>query len=175
MGRELRRVPPNWDHPKSERGEYRPLYDQTFAEAFLEWLDDFDRVRCGEMTDFERECYPSFGEWCADHHPPDPKYYVPYTSEQATWFQIFETVSEGTPVTPPFATKAELVEYLVRHGDFWQQKRWNEGNHFMQPNPPGYSRESAEAFVEQGWAPSMVISNGKLAMGIDVPLALKSE
>jgi hypothetical protein len=31
--------------------------------------------------------------------PPDhPK------GKEATWFQAWETVTEGTPVTPPFAT-----------------------------------------------------------------------
>jgi hypothetical protein len=33
--------------------------------------------------------------------------------KEATWFQAWETVTEGTPVTPPFATTDELVDYLA--------------------------------------------------------------
>lgn len=44
MGREVRRVPANWEHPKefnSYRGEecYKPLYSGSFTDAFQQWLD----------------------------------------------------------------------------------------------------------------------------------------
>jgi hypothetical protein len=65
-----------------------------------------------------------------------------------TWFQVYETVSEGTPVTPPFATKEELVDYLVANGDFWDQHRGDGG----------WSRENAEAFVGAGFAMSLVVN-----------------
>lgn len=166
MGREVRNVPPNWQHPNlnPERSPYRsgfqPMYDELFSNTLAQWLEDFDRIRAGNLTEFEREVYTGtfpLAEWLQDEGmPPDPAYYRPWTDAEATWFQVWETVSEGTPVTPPFATKEELVEYLVTHGDFWQQQRWNKGERFMQPNPPGYAREVAEKFVDVGWAPSLV-------------------
>lgn len=169
MGREIRKVPPNWEHPRYTKydapyqnrvNEYRPMYDRRFDKTFTEWLSDFDRIRSGELSDIERECYPlGLADWLQDEgNPPDPAYYRPYSDDEATWFQVYETVSEGTPVTPPFATREELVAYLVKHGDFWQQKRWQEGDRFMQPEPPGYSREAAEKFVMgSGYAPSMIV------------------
>ena len=57
--------------------------------------------------------------------------------KEATWFQAWETVTEGTPVTPPFATTDELVDYLVTRGDFWDQERGD--------GP--WDRKSAEEFV----------------------------
>ena len=57
-------------------------------------------------------------------------------------------MSEGTPVTPPFATREELIDHLVEGGDDWDRKRGR----------PGYSRESATAFVNAGWAPSFVVT-----------------
>lgn len=49
MGREIRRVPPNWQHPKytaensgiysSRIGRYMPLYDRPYIEAITEWID----------------------------------------------------------------------------------------------------------------------------------------
>ena len=60
---------------------------------------------------------------------------------------MYETVSEGTPVTPKFATKEELVEYLVTRGTFYDGP---------------WKRKVAEAFVKEEWAPSMVINGGKI-------------
>jgi hypothetical protein len=158
MGREIRMVPANWDHPKytsddapySNRvGSFMPMHDEQFEKKFAEWLADFDRIRAGNLTAFERECFPlGLASWLVeDGLPPDPKYYRPWRDEEATWFQLWETVSEGTPVTPPFATKAELVDYLSTKGDFWDQSRGDGA----------WTRENAERFVDAGWAPSMMV------------------
>jgi hypothetical protein len=45
MGREVRMVPPNWEHPKrwnEHRREecYKPLYSRSYKEAFQEWRDE---------------------------------------------------------------------------------------------------------------------------------------
>lgn len=62
-------------------------------------------------------------------------------------YQVWETVSEGSPVSPVFATADGLEHYLV--------------------NTSGHSRESARAFIESGWVPSMVIRGGVAYQGID--------
>ena len=79
--------------------------------------------------------------------------YVKYEESEAIWFQVYETVSEGTPVTPPFETKKELVDYLVEYGTFW--------------NRAGYSREVAEKFVEIGWVPSGMMTSQGFVSGIN--------
>jgi hypothetical protein len=69
---------------------------------------------------------------------PDPAAYMPVFDlpvEQLGWC-LYETVSEGTPVTPVFATAAELVEHLVQVGEDWDQVP--------------YRREAAERLVESG-------------------------
>lgn len=83
--------------------------------------------------------------------------------EEATWFQMYETVSEGTPVTPPFETREELVEYLVANGCFWDQKRRARGlsGDWMRCSP--WTREEATKFVfGDGWMPSMTVQNGEI-------------
>lgn len=173
MGREVRRVPQNWSHPRNEHGHLQPMHNESFPERFAEWLAEFDRIRRGELTNFERECYASdnpLAEWLVDEGtPPDPAYYRPWSDDDATWFQVWEAVSEGTPVSPPFATPKELVDYLVEHGDEWDQRRGNGG----------YSRAAAEAFVASGWVPTMVIQSGpsgqKIMMGIGAAEALKDK
>jgi hypothetical protein len=157
MGREIRRVAPNWKHPKRERydmrtgqtvEEFHPLYDRAFAPKMREWYAEWEKWERGEKPD-GAENTQHFWEW--DGGPPDPEYCRPdWKPEEMAWWQVYETVSEGTPVTPPFATPEELVDYLATHGDFWDQKR-GDG-----PWP----RASAEKFVKTGWAPSMVIANG---------------
>lgn len=162
MGREIRKVPADWQHPKAEkyvpskdpRGEsewvetehYRPLYDRDYESAAQEWLTEFDQWRAGTHP----------------HQMPDIKYFWDYsnvpdeetcrarkwTDEEATHYQIYETVTEGTPVSPVFASLQELVEWCVGQG---------------------YSRHAAERFAEQGWVPSMIIDTrrGIFAEGIE--------
>jgi hypothetical protein len=162
MGREIRRVIPNWQHPTytttdaawdrhATVGRYRPLFDRSFHEAITEWYEGYILWREGKHPDQQTDdeeyraemLAKSYSDW--DGGPPDPKYYRPeWSDEEATWWQVYETVTEGTPITPPFATAAELVEYLSTQKDFLGQ------------GPR--SRAAAEAFVNSGWAPSMILT-----------------
>ena len=164
MGREIRMVPPNWQHPKDERGHDKPMHDQNFADAATEWKREFAEWESGKRPDYcdGDSKLLEFWEWHGQ--PPDRDYYRPWKDEEATWFQVWQTVSEGSPVTPPFATKQELVEYLVTHGDYWDQKRGDGG----------WKRESAEAFVGVGWAPSMMAIDGVVVESRDVAAELQS-
>ena len=152
MGREVRRVPPNWDHPKQEGhydGRLQPMYNERFEDAAAAWKADFAKWEAGERPDYCKEENRSLEFWEWDTTPPERVYYRPWRDEEATWFQVWETVSEGTPVTPPFSTTDELIDYLATHGDFWDQKR-GDG-----PWP----RENAAKFVKAGWAPSMIVQS----------------
>lgn len=176
MGREIRRVPANWQHPMIDKPNYRrnimdqvyqPLYDREFAPAMREWIAEWDAWERGERPSYcsDENKNMQFWEWSGP--PPDPTYYRPaWKPEDMTWYQVYETVSEGTPVTPPFATREELVEYLVANGDFWDQKRRAEGNSFMECAP--WKRKDAEAFVfGGGYAPSLVVIDGKVMSGVE--------
>ena len=177
MGRQIVKVPANWDHPRMTdtygRDGFQPMYDSLFSERFAEWLADFDRIRSGDMSDLERECYPlGLGEWANDEAPPDPKYYRTWDDEEAVWWQMWETVSEGTPVSPAFETAEELIEYLAENGDFWDQSRCKKpGWATLWGGTPGVSawgHERAERFVRgSGYAPSMVIVDGNAMSGVE--------
>lgn len=70
-------------------------------------------------------------------------------------YQVWETVSEGSPISPVFPTADELVKWLVGKG---------------------YSPEAAVAFADAGWAPSMVLIPGKgLKRDIESMGALKEK
>ena len=77
-------------------------------------------------------------------------------------WQMWGTVSEGSPITPVFATADELIDYMVEG-----KAKWGAVD--------SYSREAAEAFVKgPGWAPSFVGIGNKLVSGVEA-LALPKE
>ncbi len=156
MGREIRRVPPNWEHPKytkdsagghpSNIGKDRPCFDKDFVTACAKWLSG--------LAEWKPEENNGYQYWEGWSEPPDRDSYRKPFTEEPTWFQAYETVSEGTPVTPSFATEAELVDYLVEYGDYWYQKDAREGGRGFRTKP---SREQAMAFVSGGYTPSMTV------------------
>lgn len=73
-------------------------------------------------------------------------------------YQLWETVSEGSPVSPVFATAQELAEWMA--GPASVRGR-------IDPQPEASSVESALRFIEKGWAPSFVVSNGVGQSGVD--------
>jgi hypothetical protein len=159
MGREIRRVPANWDHPKQERypDRFQPMFDETFETAAKNWKESFAEWESGVRPSYCSEDSATLEYWEWDGTPPDREYYRPWKDEEATWYQAWETVSEGTPVSPPFETQAELVDYLTANGDFWDQKRGDKP----------LSREAYEKFVNGGWAPSLMMIGGKVMSGVE--------
>lgn len=118
MGREIRRVPANWEHPKYtadnardawQIGKYKPLFDDH-KKALEVFAADIQKMGLAEAID-----YHGGG--------PQSDDYAQYGDQPLDWYQVYETVSEGTPVSPPFATQDELINYLCTHGDFWSQRR----------------------------------------------------
>jgi len=149
MGREIRRVPEGWEHPRytkdnavrrwggtTSEGEYRPLYDSDFHSAMSEWLTSWGACDTPE----KRTAY------LADEGgPPSPEYHRPeWSDEERTHFQMYETVSEGTPLTPPMPSLDALAEWLSTNCDFWDK------------GP--LTREQAKAFCRSGWTPSFVFT-----------------
>jgi hypothetical protein len=99
--------------------------------------------------------YVLYADYCGEPPAlPNPDDYMP-TGE---WYQLFQTVSEGTPLSPPFETPEELVDWLSNNKDFWGAT---------------WSREAAIDMVGAGYTPSMVMSGGKIYMPEDQHLLKK--
>lgn len=144
MGREIRRVPKGWEHPKNERGDYRPLYDCDFETKAQEWLKECAEWEAGTHPDKPgHECY--YWQWAGD--PPNEDYYRPKWDAEPVCYQIYETVSEGTPTSPVFETLDEMKVWLVSEG---------------------YSEYAASEFVKDGWSPSFVFVPGKGVSGAGI-------
>jgi len=166
MGREIRMVPPNWEHPKKstlrfENGAYQyvdsdqSMYDTRYEDACKDWTDEYNKWTSGDFPDYADEDDRKMPYWDWAGMPPDKEYYRPWKDEEATWYQLWQTVSEGTPVSPPFATKEELANYLAVNGDYWDQKR----------GTGGWGIEAANRFVNVGRAPSFIAHDGKFEEG----------
>lgn len=96
MGREVRRVPPGWEHPRDERGDYVPLYDGADLARDVE---EYEAVE---------------PEW-----RPDPARYMPaWNADEATAWCVYETVTEGTPASPVFDEPEALLRWLVEEAGY---------------------------------------------------------
>ena len=114
MGREVRRVPADWQHPRNAKGNYRPLRDRPYAVDEAEWLaerEKWDRREIGYANPEVYERY-TFAEW---HGPrPDPEEYMPdWPAEARTHYQMYECTSEGTPISPVMPDPESLAHWLA--------------------------------------------------------------
>lgn len=142
MGREVRRVPADWQHPKdSSTGRYKPLHDGYESDA------------AGFMEKANAEGLQEAVEW---YGLVDKSDYMPtWTESEATHYMMYETVSEGTPISPAFATPEQLA-------------RWLADNNASSFGSQGASYEGWLRVAKGGYAPSMVLTPGRgLQGGVD--------
>jgi hypothetical protein len=114
MGREVRRVPVDWQHPKDECGRYKALYDGAgYEDAVREWDESAAKWARGEFPDYasDESRKLTYVEWSGER--PDVAEYMPrWTAAEATHLMMYETTSEGTPISPAFSTPEELARWL---------------------------------------------------------------
>lgn len=126
MGREVRRVPPNWEHPRRPwTDRYMPLFD-GFKKDLADWRESKKNWDSGLVQDYS--CYPevnwkpkpedytgSYEEWAGCE--PEPGDYMPdWPESERTHYQMYETTSEGTPISPVMETPEELARWLAETG-----------------------------------------------------------
>jgi hypothetical protein len=105
VNREVRIIPKGWRHPKDEGGRYSPLRPVDLWPATA-------AARAAWVREYEEE--PKRADFM-----PDPG----VTTEIA----LYETTSEGTPISPPFADTAEgrlaLVNWCAGNARTWGEDR----------------------------------------------------
>jgi hypothetical protein len=161
MGREVRKVPADWQHPKitkfnylkgCDEERYQPMFDQPFAPAMREWYAAWEAWERGERPEGSEDC-ANYWDWSGD--PPDPAYYRPdWPEESRTHLMMYEDTSEGTPISPAFATPEELARWLADTG----------ASSFGSMTA---SYESWLRVCQGGFAPSMVLVGGELKSGVE--------
>lgn len=164
MGREVRRVPANWEHPTDFRGNPKPLYDHSFAEAWSDWEREWKEWQAGNKRSYAKggpEFIPhdedrGIAAFCDWHgHPPAPNNYRPaWTEAERTHLQMYENTTEGTPISPVMPTAEELAHWLAD----------NNASAF---GGQGASYESWLRVCNGGYAPSAVMIGGHLMSGVE--------
>ena len=141
MGREIRKVPSSWEHPKDEKEHFKPLFDWTYAEALkLHFLNELP----GHL--WPPICWQYLPEWFKCW--PSRECYRPrWDDNEATHFQIYENVTEGTPVSPVFESLNEMKKWLLEQG---------------------FSERAASIFVKDGYAPTFIFSPEKGVSGMGI-------
>ncbi len=178
MGREVRRVPDDWVHPKfpddhyepRQRGRYVPLYEGgDYLVRATEWDDEWARWQAGSVRQYGAgeqkwrakegdELHLRYTDWAGARPSPDD--YMPdWPAEQRTHLMMYEDTSEGTPISPAFATPEELARWLADNG----------------ASSFGDSTATYEQWLgiaRGGWAPSMVIAGGQMMSGVEAMASL---
>lgn len=158
MGREVRRVPASWEHPKNENGHYIPQFDRSFAKAAEEWDREKAGWDAGERPDYIGNFTGSFEEWTGER--PDPERYMPdWPDSERTHYQMYEDTSEGTPISPVMDGPEALARWLVDN------------------NASAFGNQTADyeswlRVCNGGFAPGLVIQGNVVMNGVE---ALKSD
>lgn len=133
MGRVVRRVAKDWMHPVYTRenapypsmvGRHVALFDGFDPDEQAEWDEgarkwaDGLRPEKGEWIPLEeaplqyRGKDDTWEEWTGKR--PDPADYMPsWSEEELTHIMMYETTTEGTPISPAFETGRELARWLA--------------------------------------------------------------
>lgn len=94
-----------------------------------------------------------FEKW--DGARPNPADYMPdWPTEQRTHFQMYETCTEGTPISPVMASEEELADWLFN----------NQASAFGGMTA---SREAWLATIKRGSAPAALFVGGTLISGVE--------
>jgi hypothetical protein len=112
-----------------------PLFDSDYDSAAEDWIRNFELWQKGKHPEQDKSYNQDTKYYWEYDSPPDPEYHRTrkWTPEEATAYQVYSTVSEGTPVSPVFETTEALQQWLVEQG---------------------HSEHAAARFIETGWAPS---------------------
>ena len=165
MGREVRRVPADWQHPKQEAldwrtglvvEKYKPLLPgELYRPRVEEWDEECAKWKAGWRPEYcSPECMGMEYEQYSGQRPHRDDYMPDWPEDQRTHLMMYEDTSEGTPISPAFKTPEELARWLVDNG------------------ASSFGRETGSydgwlKIARGGWAPSMVITQDGSASGVD--------
>jgi len=162
MGREIRRVPKNWEHPIGSDGrQYKALWDGNYDEELADYQKHLNQWNKGFTDDYEGGWKPiedrhrnmTFSDWHGGR-PYKEDYMPKWSDEEKTHIVMYETCTEGTPISPAFDNPQDLAQWLFDNG--------------------ASSFGSRTATYEQwlgvckgGYAPSAVVIGGELKSGVE--------
>ncbi|MDL2279851.1 hypothetical protein LJC15_04215 [Desulfovibrio sp. OttesenSCG-928-G11] len=156
MGREVRRVPANWEHPKDSQGRYIGLSDLSFTKMLEEYHEAKALWEQGLRKNYSGETIPvepddSFEDWYEEEQPRAEDFMPEWPEHERTHLMMYETCSEGTPISPVFEKPEDLAHWLAD----------NNASAFGNMTA---SYDEWLATINCGFAPSMVLTGGGTLM-----------
>ena len=161
MSREVRKVPANWQHPKNEdTDKFIPLLANSYSESAEDWDKGREMWMKGLVSDYHGDWEPKqphhtgrYTDWAGPRPSPDD--YMPdWEESECTHLMMYETTTEGTPISPAFSSPEDLAHWLASNGV-------SAGGH----ETATYSQWLA--MINQGWAPSLIFQNGRMLTGVE--------
>jgi hypothetical protein len=160
MGREVRRVPATWEHPRDDKGSYIPLYGYSFSARLREWDEGKTKWNQGLRDDYAGGWQPlgdvaseSYEEW-SGQRPVESDYMPDWPEAERTHYQMYEDTTEGTPISPVMSSPEELAHWLANNN----------------ASANGGMTASYQAWLRVcngGYAPSMVMAGGVIQSGVE--------
>ncbi len=172
MSREVRMVPKDWKHPKHSyqevlaapylMGRYKSLHGGSYAKACADWDEENAKWSEGLRKSWTRDgdkwephnytdgmTYPDY----AGERPVAEDYMPDWPDSERTHLMMYETTSEGTPLSPAFETPEELA-------------RWLADNNASAFGSDGAPYEHWLPICKGGWAPSGMIVGNTIMSGV---------
>ena len=151
MSREVRRVPADWQHPKYDAEEIRdrPYLNGRFKPLLKNYARDAEDFLGRAVEEGLQAALEYYGR------APDRDDYMPEWPEaERTHLMMYETTSEGTPISPAFETPEELA-------------RWLTDNNASAFGASGATYEQWLATAKRGWAPSAIVDDHGFRSGVE--------
>lgn len=102
------------------------------------------------------ECRGTGDLWDPPEAEAQAENWEPTEPPEGEGWQLWETVSEGSPITPVYSTDENLIDHMCQPNDR-SRGPWDKG----------WPRNVAEEFVKKhGWAPSGVKVDGEIVDGV---------
>lgn len=163
MGREVRRVPADWQHPQDKKGYFIPLHGRSFKEDLEQWLIGEAKWKEGLREDWrtkgwkpldEAERKMAWEEWTGEK--PDENDYMPdWPESERTHWQMYEDTTEGTPISPVMETPESLAKWMV-------------DNRASAMGSATATYEQWLATIKAGWVPSMAVTSKGVISGVEL-------
>lgn len=130
MGREVRHVPADWQHPKKlmfnhctlcMEEAYKPLHrGEEYQPSVDQWDEECAKWKAGWRPDCcsVEDCAMAYEQY-EGQRPHRDDYMPNWPIEDRTHLMMYENTTEGTPISPAFATAEELARWLVDNNATW--------------------------------------------------------
>jgi len=155
MGREVRRVSADWQHPTDGRGNFIALHGHSFREDAARWDEGAAQWERGFRRDHGTNGWKpkgqdetgTFAEWDGER-PREEEYMPDWPEAERTHLQMYEDTSEGTPISPVMESPEALAQWLAD----------NKASAFGDMTA---TYDQWLATIRRGWAVGAVWSPGK--------------